>query len=120
MKLTAAAAIRELPNQPLFHVRQSYIMSGDKVIARELIGTDRLIQNFSQHDHADLQDTCLVKLPLEPFPKIDTPVIGIHTVTNCFKAGINGIVIKAKMTTVLNQREIREFCNNKRFYIYGF
>lgn len=115
-------ATDELRKQPMFYVRQSHIIdiNTGAVIGRETTGTDGLIRKHADRSVSENEKAVLIKLPLEPYTKVDAPVIGLTTVTECMRAGIGGIVVKAKETVVLQRAQIKALCENTKFFIYAF
>ena len=60
----------------------------------------------------------LIKFPKKKQDlRADLPTIGLDTFKDCKKAGINGIVLKAKQNIFLDKEKSIKFANKNRIFI---
>ena len=60
----------------------------------------------------------LIKFPKKKQDKrADLPTIGLETLKDCNKAGINGIVLKSNQNIFLDKKKSIEYANKKKIFI---
>lgn len=119
VKLNLMAAANEINRQPLFAVRQCYIVDSGRVIMRESWGTDNLIREFGKSpERTTTKSPTLVKIPVAEFQDIDCPVIGSSTVDLAKENGLAGIAVRAHSVMVLDQNIIST-TRPSEFFIYA-
>lgn len=99
-----------------YDIAQACVVENSCIIALEgLEGTAKMLLRTKELNKGD---AILVKMPKKGQTlKIDMPTIGPETVQQCIDANLQGIVIKAESTVVLNQKEVTENANNADLFI---
>ncbi len=82
--------------------------------------TNGLLQKFGQSAHRKTANyPVLCKVAIPEFQYLDVPVIGGETVDNCLENGVQGIVIQARTTIVMDQSELLEKATEGSLGIYA-
>ena len=97
----------------LDHV-QALIVKDDKIIAIEgNQGTKKMLSKLNKRS-----DGILIKLPKKKQDlRIDLPTIGLHTLKDCKKYGLKGIVLKSKRNIFLDRTKCINFANKNKIFI---
>jgi UDP-2,3-diacylglucosamine hydrolase len=97
----------------LDHV-QALIVKDDKIIAIEGIqGTKKMLSKLNKRS-----DGILIKLPKKKQDlRMDLPTIGLHTLKDCKKYGLKGIVLKSKRNIFLDKVKCINFANKNKIFI---
>ena len=97
----------------LDHV-QALIVKDDKIIAtEENQGTKKMLSKLKKK-----LGGILIKLPKKKQDlRMDLPTIGLHTLKDCKKYGIKGIVLKTKKNIFLDKAECLSFANKNKIFI---
>ena len=108
-----------------FDIGQSIVARKNHILGIEGIeGTNELIKRCGKHYKKQLKEDnvfgpVLIKLPkLHQTLDLDIPVIGIDTVKLAYNYNFFGIGFLQKGVLVVNETEIRSFCENKNFYLF--
>jgi len=95
---------------------QGLVVRNKKVIIRETKkGTKKMLLLVKKHKkHSGI----LIKFPKKRQDKrADLPTIGLETLKDCYKAGINGIVLKSNHNIFLDKKKSIEYANKKKIFI---
>ena len=97
----------------LNHV-QALIVKDNKIIATEgNKGTKKMLSKLKKNSEG-----ILIKLPKEKQDlRIDLPTIGLHTLKDCKKYGLKGIVLKSNKNIFLDKTECINFANKNKIFI---
>ena len=97
----------------LDHV-QALIIKDNKIIATEgNHGTKNMLSKLNKK-----LDGILIKLPKKKQDlRIDLPTIGLHTLRDCKKYGLKGIVLKSKKNIFLDKAKCISFANKNNIFI---
>ena len=97
----------------LDHV-QAIIIKNDKILAKEgKQGTKKMLSKIKNKSGG-----ILIKLPKKKQDlRMDLPTIGIHTLKDCKKYGLKGIVLKSKKNIFLNKAKCISFANKNKIFI---
>jgi DUF1009 family protein len=97
----------------LNHV-QALIVKDNKIIATEgNKGTKKMLSKLKKNSEG-----ILIKLPKEKQDlRIDLPTIGLHTLKDCKKYGLKGIVLKSNKNIFLDKTECINFANKNNIFI---
>ncbi len=108
-----------------FDIGQSIVTRKNHVLGVEGIeGTNELIKRCGKHYNKQLNEDnafgpVLVKLPkLDQTLDLDMPVLGIDTIKLAYKWNFFGVGFSQKGVLILNEPEIRSFCESKNFYLF--
>ena len=108
-----------------FDIGQSIVARRNHILGIEGIeGTNELIKRCGKYYNQQLNDDnifgpVLIKLPkLNQTIDLDIPVIGIDTIKLAYKNNFFGIGFSEKGVLILNEPEIRSFCESKNFYLH--
>tara|TARA_Y100000590_G_scaffold91880_1_gene103824 strand:+ start:8677 stop:9468 length:792 start_codon:yes stop_codon:yes gene_type:complete len=95
---------------------QGIIIRNRSIIARETYkGTKKMIQSINKSKNFN---GILIKFPKKKQDlRADLPTIGIDTLKDCKKAGINGIVLKSKQNIFLDKKKCINFANKNKIFI---
>lgn len=108
-----------------FDVGQSVVVSNELVYSIEgLEGTNSMINRVGKiyHKNKNLINygPVLIKIPkMGQKMNLDLPVIGINTLENCKKNGINSIVVSSNGTLVSDIDKVQKYINNREFCVYS-
>ena len=104
---------------------RSIVARKDHILGIEGIeGTNELIKRCGKYYNKQLNEgnvfgPVLIKLPkLNQTLDLDIPVIGFDTIKLAYKYNFFGIGFSQKGVLIINENEIRSFCEMKNFYIY--
>ena len=95
---------------------QGLIVRNKKIISRETVkGTKKMIQSIKKDKN---NPGILIKFPKKKQDlRADLPTIGLDTLKDCKKVGINGIVLKAKQNIFLDKEKSIKFANKNKIFI---
>ena len=95
---------------------QGIIIKENNIIAKETSkGTKRMLQLLSKYKKTN---SILIKFPKKNQDfRIDLPTIGLDTVKDCKKAGIKGIVLKAKKNIFMDRIKSITYANKNKIFI---
>ena len=98
----------------LDHV-QALIVEDNKVIATESNkGTKNMISKLKKKSN-----NILIKFPKKKQDlRLDLPTIGLHTLKDCKKFGIKGIILKSKKNIFLDKKKSIDFANKNKMFIF--
>ena len=95
---------------------QGLVIRNKKILMRETKkGTKKMLLLIRKHKkHSGI----LIKFPKKKQDKrADLPTIGLETLKDCSKAGINGIVLKSNQNIFLDKRKSINYANKKKIFI---
>ena len=95
---------------------QGLVIRNKKILMRETKkGTKKMLLLIKKHKkHSGI----LIKFPKKKQDKrADLPTIGLETLKDCSKAGINGIVLKSNQNIFLDKRKSINYANKKKIFI---
>ena len=97
----------------LDHV-QALIVNDEKIIATEgNQGTKKMLSKLKKR-----LGGILIKLPKKKQDlRMDLPTIGLHTLKDCKKCGLKGIVLKSKKNIFLDKDKCINFANKNKIFI---
>ena len=108
-----------------FDIGQSIVARKNHVLGIEGIeGTNELIKRCGKYYNEQLNKDnefgpVLIKLPkLNQTLDLDIPVIGLDTVKLAYNNNFLGMGFARNDVLILNETEIRSFCESKNFYLY--
>ena len=108
-----------------FDIGQSIVARKNHILGIEGIeGTNELIKRCGKFYNKQLNEDnsfgpVLIKLPkLNQTLDLDMPVVGIDTIKLAHKHNFFGIGFLQTGVLILNEPEIRSFCESKNFYLY--
>jgi len=95
---------------------QGLVIRNSKIIAKETLkGTKKMLQTIkrSKKNHG-----ILIKFPKKKQDlRIDLPTIGLDTLIDCNKAGIKGVVLKAKQNIFMDKIKSIKYANKNKIFI---
>ena len=95
---------------------QGLIIRNKKIIVWETKkGTKKMIQSIKKDKkHSGI----LIKFPKKKQDiRADLPTIGLETLKDCSKSGVNGIVLKSKQNIFLDRNKSINYANKKKIFI---
>ena len=97
----------------LDHV-QAIIVKDDCIVSKEgKQGTKKMISKLKKKSEG-----ILIKLPKKKQDfRLDLPTIGLNTLKDCKKYGLNGIVLKSKKNIFLDKIQCIKFANKNKIFI---
>ena len=97
----------------LDHV-QALVVKDSKIIATESNkGTKKMLSNLKKKTNG-----ILIKFPKKKQDlRMDLPTIGLHTLKDCKKYGLKGIVLKSKKNIFLDKNKSINFANKNNIFI---
>ena len=108
-----------------FDIGQSLVARENHILGIEGIeGTNELIKRCGKYYNKQLNEDntfgpVLIKLPkVHQTFDLDLPVIGIETIKLAYKHNFFGIGFSKKGVLIVNETEIRSFCEKKNFYLF--
>jgi len=109
-------AIKLLNKTNNYNFIQGAIVRNKKLLALEdKGGTKKMIKKCVKKI---VNEGVLVKFPKKKQDtRIDLPTIGLDTLKQCKRAGLNGIVLKNKKNVFLDQRQSLIYANNNKMFI---
>ena len=108
--------INDLNKMNSYNHVQGLVVRNKKVIIRETKkGTKKMLLLVKKHKkHSGI----LIKFPKKKQDKrADLPTIGLETLKDCNKAGINGIVLKSNQNIFLDKKKSIKYANKKKIFI---
>jgi len=116
-KINIANSIKVLSKSNDYTHSQGVVSRDKKIIAIEgKEGTHLMLKKIKKSKKKS--KAVLVKFPKKNQDiRIDLPAIGLNTLNQCKKVGINGIVLKHKKNIVLNKKKSIAFANKNKMFI---
>ena len=110
--------IKNLNKSNAYDHVQGVIARNNTVIAKETSkGTKKMIQSIKK---TKKKIGVLIKFPKKKQDlRVDLPTIGLDTLKDCKKAGLKGVVLKAKQNVILNKNQCISFANKNKMFITG-
>ena len=110
--------IKNLNKSNAYDHVQGVIARNNIVIAKETSkGTKKMIQSIKK---TKKKIGVLIKFPKKKQDlRVDLPTIGLDTLKDCKKAGLKGVVLKAKQNVILNKNQCISFANKNKMFITG-
>ena len=110
--------MKSLHNSNAYDHVQGVIARNNIVIAKETSkGTKKMIQSIKK---TKKKIGVLIKFPKKKQDlRVDLPTIGLDTLKDCKKAGLKGVVLKAKQNVILNKNQCISFANKNKMFITG-
>ena len=95
---------------------QGLVVRNSNIIARETYkGTKKMLQSIKKLKNSY---SILIKLPKKKQDlRVDLPTIGLDTLIDCKRAGIKGIVLKAKQNILIDKKKCISFANKNKIFI---
>ena len=95
---------------------QGLVVKNSNIIARETSrGTKKMLQSIRKSKNSQC---ILIKFPKSKQDlRVDLPTIGLDTLKDCKKAGIKGIVLKAKQNVFIDKKKSITFANKNKIFI---
>jgi len=108
--------IKTLNNSNPYNHTQGLIVRDNKILVKEsLKGTKKMILSIKK---IKINSGILIKYPKKKQDlRIDLPTIGIETIKDCKKAGLKGIILKAKQNIILDKKKCVLFANKNKIFI---
>ena len=101
-------------------IGQGAISYNGQVIALEAIeGTDNMIERAALFRTAKSGGVLVKMKKPRQNPKVDLPAIGIDTVINSYKAGLEGIAVEAGASILIDKEELIREANRLGLFICG-
>ena len=93
---------------------QAIIVKDNKIIAsEEKYGTKKMLSKLKKESNG-----ILIKFPKNKQDlRMDLPTIGLHTVKDCKKYGLKGIILKSKKNIFLNKSRCIDLANKNKIFI---
>lgn len=108
--------ISELNNSEAYDHVQAIVIRNNKIIARETTnGTKKMLQKINK-----INRVCgsLIKFPKKKQDlRVDLPTVGFDTFKDCKKAGLKGLVLKAKKSIFLDKKKCVNFANKNKMFL---
>ena len=110
-------AIQTLNTLGKYNFSQGVVVKKNKVIAIEgKGGTEKMLRKCQSKELT--KNGVLVKLPKKKQDlRIDLPTVGFKTLNQCKSAGLNGIVLKNKKNSFLEQSRSIKYANKNKMFI---
>jgi UDP-2,3-diacylglucosamine hydrolase len=97
----------------LDHVQAVIIKENTILATEDKQGTEKMLSNLKKKS-----DGILIKLPKKKQDlRIDLPTIGLHTLKDCKKYGLKGIILKSKKNIFLDKTKCISFANKSKIFI---
>ena len=95
---------------------QGLVVGNSSIITIETSkGTKKMLQSIKKSKNFQ---SILIKFPKKKQDlRIDLPTVGFDTLKDCKRAGVKGIVIKAKQNIFLDKNKCVDFANKNRIFI---
>ena len=107
--------IKALKNSNAYDHVQAVIVRNNNLLKETSKGTKKMIQSIKQTKN---KNGVLIKFPKKKQDlRADLPTIGIDTFKDCKKAGLKGIVLKAKKNIFLERKKCINFANKNKMFI---
>jgi len=107
-------SIEALNKTGVYSYSQGVVSRNNKIIAIEgKEGTEKMLRNIKNKGNG-----VLVKFPKKKQDtRVDLPTIGLNTLKQCAKAGLNGIVLKHKKNILLDKKDCIQYANKNKMFI---
>jgi UDP-2,3-diacylglucosamine hydrolase len=107
-------SIKTLSKTGAYSYSQGAVSRNNKVIAIEGVGgTQKMLKKIKNKGNG-----VLVKFPKKKQDtRVDLPTIGLNTLKQCTKAGLNGIVLKHKKNILLDKKKCIQYANKNKMFI---
>jgi len=107
-------SIEALNKTGAYSYSQGVVSRNNKIIAIEgKEGTEKMLRNIKNKGNG-----VLVKFPKKKQDtRVDLPTIGLNTLKQCAKAGLNGIVLKHKKNILLDKKDCIQYANKNKMFI---
>ena len=107
-------SIKALNKTGAYSYSQGAVSRNNKIIAIEgKEGTEKMLRNIKNKGNG-----VLVKFPKKKQDtRVDLPTIGLNTLKQCAKAGLNGIVLKHKKNILLDKKDCIQYANKNKMFI---
>ena len=108
--------IKSLKNLNAYNHTQGLVIRNNTIIAKETSkGTKQMLQSIKKiKNHKGI----LIKFPKNKQDlRVDLPTIGLDTLKDCKRAGINGVVLKSKQNIFIDRVKSIRFANNNDIFI---
>ena len=97
----------------LDHVQAVIVKDNDILATEDRQGTKKMLSKLQKKSKG-----ILIKLPKKKQDlRIDLPTIGLHTLKDCKKYGLKGIVLKSKKNIFLDKVKCINFANKNKIFI---
>jgi DUF1009 family protein len=107
-----------LPEQRI-RLSQAAIVAAGQLIAIEHSSTDGLLRRAGRAGHG-LGDRYLLKMPSVGFyPALDQPAIGPKTAEGAVKAGLNGLIVCAELTIIIDRERTIEVLDRAGLFLHA-
>jgi len=108
--------IKWLVRQNVHNHVQGLVIRNSSVIAKETSkGTKKMLQLIKRSKNSQ---GILIKFPKKKQDlRVDLPTIGLDTLKDCKRAGIKGIILKAKQNIFLDKTKCISFANKNKMFI---
>jgi len=100
-------------------IGQGVVIQDGVIIGVEAIeGTDKLIERCAELKKSKGGVLVKMKKPSQD-SRIDLPTIGVKTIENANKAGLNGVAIESGSTIVLDRQKVIELADSYNMFVVG-
>ena len=82
-------------------------------------GTDALINRCAGYKRKGRGGVLVKTCKPQQDNDLDLPTVGIRTLRMCQKAGLNGLVIHAGRSILINPQEVAEYANRNKMFVVG-
>ena len=108
--------IKALNNSNPYSYTQGLITRDNKILVKESFkGTKKMILSIKK---MNINSGILIKYPKKKQDlRIDLPTVGFETIKDCKKAGLKGIILKAKQNIILDKKKCILFANKNKMFI---
>ena len=97
----------------LDHVQAVIVKNNDILAIEDQQGTKKMLSKLKKKSEG-----ILIKLPKRKQDlRMDLPTIGLHTLKDCKKCGIKGIILKTKKNIFLDKAKCLSFANKNKMFI---
>jgi hypothetical protein len=97
----------------LDHVQAVIVKDNNILAIEDSQGTKKMLSKLKKKSEG-----ILIKLPKKKQDlRMDLPTIGLHTLKDCKKYGLKGIVLKSKKNIFLDKDKCLSFANKNRIFI---
>ena len=97
----------------LDHVQAVIVKDNTILVTEDRHGTKKMLSKLKNKSEG-----ILIKLPKKKQDlRIDLPTIGLHTLKDCKKYGLKGIVLKSKKNIFLDKAKCLSFANKNKIFI---
>lgn len=101
-------------------VGQSVIVQEGIVLGVEAAeGTDELIRRCADYKRKGRGGVLVKTCKPDQDYDLDLPTIGVRTLRMCEKAGLNGLVVHAGRSILINPQEVTDYANRNKMFVLG-